>query len=147
MSFAAVPVVMANPVEQGVIKHGETGFVCESLTEMVKVVRLLQNDPNLRLKMGVAAQNWAQQNLPIEHCSQRWSQFIDEVASDESNTLQLNLPSFADFPMGSPAQLCLASYNPQTRFFLLSVLRGNNFSAAPPGLLSLTKGSPFITKN
>jgi glycosyltransferase involved in cell wall biosynthesis len=48
MSLGLVPVVLNNPTEAAIIRHGETGFVARSLDECVDLLQMLLRSPQTR---------------------------------------------------------------------------------------------------
>jgi glycosyltransferase involved in cell wall biosynthesis len=48
MSLGLVPVVLNNPTEAAIVRHGETGFVVRSLDECVDVLQMLLRSPQTR---------------------------------------------------------------------------------------------------
>jgi hypothetical protein len=54
MSLGLVPVVLNNPAELAIVRHGETGFVAQSIDECVNLLMTLLSSPELR--QGVSRQ-------------------------------------------------------------------------------------------
>ena len=64
---AGLPAVVSNVVgNRDVVIDGETGFVCDSDRELIAKIRLLIEDVNLRLKMGLAARAMAAERFSVQ---------------------------------------------------------------------------------
>jgi glycosyltransferase involved in cell wall biosynthesis len=74
MSLGLVPVVMNNPAETAIVRHGETGFVANSIDECADLLRMLLSSPDLRAKItGKAIRHVGETRT--QQCSAR--QFIE----------------------------------------------------------------------
>jgi glycosyltransferase involved in cell wall biosynthesis len=51
------------PGNRDAVVDGVTGYVCQSVEEMMERCRRLVDDPELRQQMGVRALEWSRQNL------------------------------------------------------------------------------------
>ena len=47
MSLGLVPVVLNNPAEMAIVRHGETGFVARSIDECIALLQMLLSSPEL----------------------------------------------------------------------------------------------------
>jgi glycosyltransferase involved in cell wall biosynthesis len=64
---AGLPAVVSNVVgNRDVVIDGETGFVCDSDRELIAKTRLLIEDVDLRLKMGLAARAMAAERFSVQ---------------------------------------------------------------------------------
>ena len=48
MSLGLVPVVLDNPAERAIVRHGETGFIAHSVEECVELLEMLLRSPDVR---------------------------------------------------------------------------------------------------
>lgn len=55
MSLGLVPVVLGNPAEAAIVRHGETGLIARSIEDCPALLRTLLNDKALRERLSVAA--------------------------------------------------------------------------------------------
>lgn len=68
---SGLPAVVSDVVGcKDVVRHGETGFVCGSMDEVVEKVRLLIRDCNLRMEMGKRAREMAMVRFSTERMHQ-----------------------------------------------------------------------------
>lgn len=52
MSLGLVPVVLNNPAEMAIVRHGENGFVAQSIDDCVALLRMLLSSSELRQKVA-----------------------------------------------------------------------------------------------
>lgn len=55
MAAGVVPVVIGNPVESSIVKHGKTGLVVHSPDGFAEAIRSLEENPDMRIRMAEAA--------------------------------------------------------------------------------------------
>jgi glycosyltransferase involved in cell wall biosynthesis len=58
MSLGLVPVVLNNPAEKAIVRHGETGFVAQTIEECAALLQTLIVSPELREKLSRAASRY-----------------------------------------------------------------------------------------
>ena len=78
--------VIASPLQsyREAIKHGETGFICETGDDWETYLRKLGSDPELRRKIGRAA---AEAAIPysLQAVGERWLNLLEQVATEAAN--------------------------------------------------------------
>jgi glycosyltransferase involved in cell wall biosynthesis len=67
MSLGLVPVVLNNAAERAIIRHGETGFIADSMAEAVSLLQMLLSAPEVREKVSRNAIRDIAQTRPPEH--------------------------------------------------------------------------------
>ena len=55
MSLGLVPVVLGNPAEAAIVRHGETGLIAQSISECVELLCALMHDAALRSRLSANA--------------------------------------------------------------------------------------------
>lgn len=55
MAMGVVPIVLENPCECNIVKHGSTGLIVQSLNEFADAIRWLSENPYERIKLGMQA--------------------------------------------------------------------------------------------
>jgi glycosyltransferase involved in cell wall biosynthesis len=82
MSLGLVPVVMNNPAEMAIVRHGETGFVARSVEECTAIVQRLISSPELLERVSRnAARHVAQTRMPARSARDfmdLWQQLLGE---------------------------------------------------------------------
>jgi glycosyltransferase involved in cell wall biosynthesis len=82
MSLGLCPVVLNNPAEKAIVRHGETGFVAQSLEECVALLQLLLSSPDLRETIsGNAARDVSENRTPASSARKfldLWRGLLDE---------------------------------------------------------------------
>lgn len=58
MSLGLVPVVLTNPAEMEIVRHGETGLLAKSVDECVSLLQLLSASPGLRAHLSSNAKRF-----------------------------------------------------------------------------------------
>jgi glycosyltransferase involved in cell wall biosynthesis len=66
------------------IQHGETGLLVEpeSVDDLMQAIKMLWNDPELRNRLGQAAQRYAKENFTCEAAAASLSRILDQVADE-----------------------------------------------------------------
>jgi glycosyltransferase involved in cell wall biosynthesis len=82
MSLGLCPVVLDNPAEKAIVRHGETGFVARSIEECAELLQLLLTSPDLRERIaGNAARDVAESRTPAGSAQKfldLWRGLLDE---------------------------------------------------------------------
>jgi glycosyltransferase involved in cell wall biosynthesis len=82
MSLGLTPVVLNNPAEKAIVRHGETGFVAQSIEECAELVQLLLSSPDLRERIsGNAIRDVAENRTPASSARKfldLWRGLLDE---------------------------------------------------------------------
>jgi L-malate glycosyltransferase len=55
MAAGVAPIVMNNPVEMSIVRHGETGLVVDSPKSFAEAIRYLESNPDARVRMAKTA--------------------------------------------------------------------------------------------
>jgi glycosyltransferase involved in cell wall biosynthesis len=77
---AGLPVI-ANPVgvQTEMIRHGETGFLAETVDEWCQAVRRLASDPALRRRMGQAGRRVVEGEYNVEASAALWTSHLQQL--------------------------------------------------------------------
>jgi glycosyltransferase involved in cell wall biosynthesis len=82
MSLGLCPVVLNNPAEKAIVRHGETGFVAQSLDECVAFLQSLLSSPDLRETLsGNAVRDVSENRTPASSARKfldLWRGLLDE---------------------------------------------------------------------
>jgi glycosyltransferase involved in cell wall biosynthesis len=82
MSLGLAPVVLNNPAEKAIVRHGETGFVAQSIEECAELLQLLLSSPDLRERIsGNAMRDVAENRTPAGSARKfldLWRALLDE---------------------------------------------------------------------
>lgn len=81
MFLGAVPVVLNNPMESYMVRHGETGLVARDMSEYSHYVRTLLNDSSVRHRLSRSAHDFA----AVEYSLERMAEKLEAVFSDLLN--------------------------------------------------------------
>lgn len=77
----AKPVVATNiPANSAVIKHGETGFLCENERQMADTVKMLLKNSSLRRQIGHAARRYIEKNHDAAKVYQKFATLYRKLA-------------------------------------------------------------------
>ncbi|MBA4706818.1 glycosyltransferase family 4 protein [Aquitalea aquatica] len=137
MAMGVLPIVLANAAEQAIVQHGQTGFVIESAQDMADVLHLLQQNPERRLEMGLAAARQVRAQFTDQAMAQAFAACYQDLLSQDKST-----HAFSQAIGSQPAQWFL-SCQPQPQQFLQQqwgqLLSGDGRYA----VLEQTKGSVF----
>jgi glycosyltransferase involved in cell wall biosynthesis len=55
MSLGLVPVVLSNPAEMAIVRHGETGFAARSIAQCTALLQMLLSSPDVRERISLSA--------------------------------------------------------------------------------------------
>jgi glycosyltransferase involved in cell wall biosynthesis len=82
MSLGLTPVVLDNPAEKAIVRHGETGFVAQSIEECAELLQLLLSSPDLRERIsGNAMRDVAENRTPASSAQKfldLWRGLVDK---------------------------------------------------------------------
>ena len=77
-----MPVVLNNPAEMAIVRHGESGFVANSVEECAELLQMLLSSPETRQRIsGNAARHVAQTRTPLRSAQEfmrLWQGLRDE---------------------------------------------------------------------
>ena len=73
MAVGIVPVVLNNPMESYIVKHGRSGLVARSVEEYVDCVRSLYHDSDLRGRLSRQARDQAFSEYSLDQMSANWN--------------------------------------------------------------------------
>jgi len=79
MSAGIVPVVMANPAEMSIVKHGYNGLVSLTESEYVDNIKLLYDNKKLRAELSENARESAQITYSTETMISNWDRVFSEM--------------------------------------------------------------------
>ena len=72
MAVGIVPVVLDNPMESYIVKHGQSGLVAHSVDEYVECMRNLYDDNELRGRLSRQARDQAFSEYSLDRMSANW---------------------------------------------------------------------------
>ena len=77
---AGLPVV-ANPVgvQQQMVRHGETGFLAQTLDEWQQAIARLAHEPELRRRMGAAGRRLVNAEFDVERGAAGWEGLLETI--------------------------------------------------------------------
>lgn len=82
MSLGLTPVVLANPAEMAIIRHGKTGFVGKSIEDCTAILQRLLSSPETLEKIGENARRYVAANRTPERSAQNfvetWRDLMNE---------------------------------------------------------------------
>ena len=81
MASGVVPVVMANPCEMQIVKHGGNGFVATTEADYVAHIQYLYNHPSRRREMADTARVDAKELYSIDTMISKWNDVFEELMS------------------------------------------------------------------
>ncbi len=79
MSLRLAPVVLDNPAEMGIVRHGETGLVARSIEDCAALLQKLLASPELRRKIGQNAARHVAEVLTPAHSAQAFMNLWEEL--------------------------------------------------------------------
>ncbi len=79
MASGVVPVVMANPCEQTIVKHGENGFVALSEKDYVAHIEYLHAHPERKKVLSYVGRMDAEGRYSIKNMISQWNDVFDEM--------------------------------------------------------------------
>lgn len=137
MAMGVVPIVLANPAEQAVVRHGETGFVINSAKEMAHTLQQLQQAPDWRLAIGQAASVQVREQFTSQAMAAAFARCYQAVLQQDKQARPFSQA------IGSSPEQWFLSCQPHPQHFLQQqwpqLLAGDGRYA----LLEKTKGSVF----
>ncbi len=74
MAVGIVPVVLNNPMESYIVKHGEVGLVAQSATDYAACLRVLYDDPILRGRLSQQARTYAFSEYSLDRMAANWDE-------------------------------------------------------------------------
>lgn len=144
MAYGAVPVVLSNPPEQALIKHGETGLVANSTNDFSAALRMLMANPAERERLAKGGHRFVIEECGIEHSINAFHALFDETLSLPKQPRKLQLQSIDGVTCGSPLHLFLSSLGEtEERQIFERALNLGRFDIFPKDFASKTRGTPF----
>jgi len=144
MAFGAVPVVLANPPERALIRHGETGLIAQDASEFSAMLRLLRDDPARRNALAEGARRFVLEKCGIEHSIRAFHELFNQALTLPKRPRKLHLPAVNGLEDGSPAHLFVASLGDSAEHHdFVRLLHGDRSVILPVDFLSKTRGSTF----
>lgn len=142
MAYGAVPVVLNNPPEAALIKHGKTGLVANSAEEFTAAIRFLADNPDERKRLAEAGRQFVLDECDINNSVNDFRELYQEMLSLPKSNHRLHLPDFEGVDDGTPFHLFLASCGSEkTRNLFMSIITCGD-GAIPPEFASATRGTP-----
>ncbi|PKN64697.1 MAG: hypothetical protein CVU52_11435 [Deltaproteobacteria bacterium HGW-Deltaproteobacteria-10] len=144
MAFGAVPVVLANPPEKTLIRHGETGLIAQDASEFSAALRQLRDDPTQRITLAEGGRRFVLEECGIEHSLRAFHDMFQLALSIPKQPRKLQLQSIPGVKSGSALHLFLASLGETPeKDTLEKAVRLNRIDQLPEEFLSKTRGSSF----
>jgi hypothetical protein len=143
MAYGAVPVVLANPPEKAIIRHGETGLIANTPEEFSDALRFLAENEPERQKMAAAGKQFVTDECDIRTSVKDFGEIYQEMLSFSKRPHRLSLPSFDGIADGSPFHLFLASCGSDAmrNYFQRAEVRSGK-ELLPVEFVSGTRGTP-----
>lgn len=142
MAFGAVPVVLDNPPECHLVKHGETGLVAANPAEFSAALRLLMENPAERERLAANARRFVLEECGIEHTVKAFHDIFSEIIETPPKSRKLALPEIPGITTGSPCHLFLSSLN-NPEYQKLFQERKEIPAGILKDFISPTRGTPF----
>ncbi|MBN1381292.1 MAG: glycosyltransferase family 4 protein [Deltaproteobacteria bacterium] len=144
MAFGAVPVVLANPPEKALIRHGQTGLVADNAADFSAKLRMLMENPAERETLAAGGRRFVMEECGIEHSIKAFHALFEETLSLSKQPRKLKLQPADGVNSGSPLHLFLASLgNAEERRGFEKALQRNDSSEFPIDFASKTRGTSF----
>ncbi len=141
MSVGVVPVVLNNPIESLIVKHGETGLVAKNTDEYIKYIELLYFDDILRKNLSQNAKAYANTNFSLNILCSKWNAIYNEIIKMPKKERQYSKKT--DY---RPAEIFLESLGKYHEPFSLYLEKGDvsllEGILKQPQWSSETKGTP-----
>jgi hypothetical protein len=90
MACGAVPIVLNNPVESGIVQHGVTGFVVEGPETFAATVRYLLDHPEERQRIGEAGAQAVRRDYSVAQSAGKLADLYRAVMKSEKKTLDFS---------------------------------------------------------
>ncbi len=142
MSFGAVPVVLNNPPEMEIVRHGETGLVASNSIEFTDDLRFLFENQTERNRLASQAYEFIIKECNIYRSIKALHGTFDEAMTFKKKKRRLELPIIPGISPGSPCHLSISSLGVQHE--LKSLIKGHGFEKElSADISSPTHGTPF----
>lgn len=144
MAFGAVPVVLANPPEKALVKHGVTGLVAKTPMEFSQALRFLADNPVDRGRLANAGRQFVLDECGIAHSLDAFHVIFEELSMLPKRSRRICLQRVKNVVDGSPFHLFLASCgnNREGNIALEMIEKTIAEELVPPSFYVLTRGSP-----
>jgi len=144
MAFGAVPVVLANPPEEALVCHNQTGLVAKSPKDFSTTLRMLMENPAERDRLAANGHRFVMEECGIEHSTNAFHALFDETLSLPKRPRVLHLPALDGVRYGSPGHLFLASLgDAEERSLFEKMLHGGTSPVFSEDFASKTRGTSF----
>ena len=100
-------IAIDSPFHRDMVRHGETGYLCRSQTEIIDRIAQLIDTPRLRLRMGRAARTLARERFSeatFREALLSAYQFGDEIPVTVPGSTDTTVPEAAPLSLPTPAQ-------------------------------------------
>lgn len=137
MAMGVVPIVLPNPAERELIRHGENGMIVDTPSQLAAALDTLAHDPGLRARLSRTATTTTRERFSIAHTVAALDRHYRGVAAEPKRRIDLR-PVFG----ATAAQWFRASQGAESWRFPVG---GNAVGGAdaPHFLFERTKGSVF----
>jgi glycosyltransferase involved in cell wall biosynthesis len=142
MAYGAVPVVLDNPPEKALIRHGETGLIANDAEEFAMAIRFLADNPVERNRLAEAGRRFVLDECDIKNSVNNFTTLYQEMLPLPKCPRRLRLPSFDSIVDGSPFHLFLASCGSDIIRNLFIMLDNSADHVMPSEFTSATRGTP-----
>jgi hypothetical protein len=136
MAMGIVPIVLDNPVERGIVKHGVTGIVATNSQEVVAAIEMLSANPLRRAEMSEAAKAHSRSLYTGEKMVRAFTGIYDRVIQDEKKLVE-----FGAIFGASPDEWFLSCQRNRFLYEGRDRIEGPVKRALVPELYETTKGS------
>lgn len=143
MAYGCVPVVLDNPPERALIRHGVTGLVARTGEEFSAFVRLLANDSGLRRTLAAGGHAFVMDHCPIERSQQAFGELFEELLERAKMPHRVDLAPVDGIRPESPFHLFLAACGQaEEGSMALAIAQGKTVAAVPSFFSYATRGAP-----
>jgi L-malate glycosyltransferase len=144
MAYGAVPVVLSNPPEEALLRHGETGLVAKNEADFSAALRMLMENPAERNRLALGGHRFVMEECGIEHSIRAFHSLFDEILSFPKKRRKLQTPPIEGVKYGSPLHLFLTSLGEtEERRIFEKAMRDDVIKGLPADFRSKTRGTPF----
>ena len=144
MAFGAVPVVLANPPEAAIVRHGETGLVAKNAADFTAALRMLMGNPAERDRLAAGGHQFVMEECGIEHSTRAFHELFDEMLSLPKQPRKLQAQPIQGVKNGSPLHLFLTSLGETAeRQVFEKAIYHNVLDMIPADFVSKTRGTSF----